>query len=169
VRRTILISILAGSLAALAAGGASGGASGVTAAASGSYRLVGTAAGSSFDIYPFAFEVRIDVDGRVTGHYRYTQRRDGVELRVSGPLTCATIAGNRAWVGGVIAESSRESLRGQEMWFQVQDNGDGAESRLDMSSTIGAGGPGTGTQYCLDAPPVRFPFFVWRGNIQVRS
>ena len=169
MRRTIVVSILAGSLTAFAVGGASGGAQGVAGAADGSYRLVGDAAGSSFDVYPFAFKVRVDSDGTVTGQYRYTQRRDGVELRISGPLTCATISGNRAWVGGVIKETTRESLRGLDMWFQVQDNGDGDESSLDMSSTVGAGGPGTALKYCVDAPPVLFPFFVWRGDIAVRG
>jgi hypothetical protein len=38
-----------------------------------------------------------------------------------------------------------------------------------MSTTIGAGGPGTGQQYCDDAPEPRFPFFLDRGNLQVRS
>ncbi len=167
--RTISVAIITGSLAVFAVGGAAGSAQDVAGAASGSYRLVGTAAGSYFDIYPFAFKVRIDSDGSVSGHYRYTQRRDGVELHVSGPLTCATIKGNRAWVGGVIAETNRESLRGLDMWFQVQDNGDGADSRLDMSSTVGAGGPGAALKYCVDAPPVMFPFFVWRGDIAVRG
>jgi hypothetical protein len=36
-----------------------------------------------------------------------------------------------------------------------------------MSSTIGAGGPGTGQQYCDDAPVVRFPFFIDKGFIAV--
>ncbi len=36
-----------------------------------------------------------------------------------------------------------------------------------MSSTIGAGGAGAAQQYCDDHPPVRFPFLVERGNLQV--
>jgi hypothetical protein len=92
--------------------------------------------------------------------------RDGVELTVQGSLSCATIRGNQAWVGGVIEGSSRPSLIGLEMWFQVQDNGG---NEPDMSSTIGAGGPGTGKQYCVDAPVVRFPFFLDSGRLNVHD
>jgi hypothetical protein len=56
------------------------------------------------------------------------------------------------------------------MWFQAQDNGEpGSDETPDMSSTVGAGAPGTGQQYCDDAPVVRFPFYVEHGNLQVRS
>ena len=109
------------------------------------------------------------------GAYDYRQVRDGVELTVAGSLTCATIRGNQAWVGGIIEESSRANLIGLEMWFQVQDNGrandgdveDEGKGPADMTSTIGAGGPGTGTQYCIDAPVVRFPFYLDRGDLRV--
>jgi hypothetical protein len=53
--------------------------------------------------------VTIDADGTVHGHYQYTQVRDGVELMVRGPLTCATIQRSHVWVGGVIEDSSRET------------------------------------------------------------
>ncbi len=121
-------------------------------------RLIGTAAGSNFDVYPFAFKVRVDTDGSASGSYRYTQRRDGVELNVSGPLTCATIAGNRAWVGGVIEETNRESLLGLDMWFQVQDNGD--RSRLAAPTCRRRSAPAGRARrwtYCVDAPPVMLP------------
>ena len=106
-------------------------------------------------------------DGSAKGRYDYRQVRDGVELTAKGPLTCATLRGNQAWVGGVIEESSRPSLIGLEMWFQVQDNKRWRSGTPDMSSTLGAGGPGTGKQYCIDAPVVRFPFFLDDGLLAV--
>src|SRR5688500_19544486 len=110
--------------------------------------MSGTAAGSNFTIHPFTFSVQIRADGTVDGRFNYTQVRDGVELTASGTLDCAVIQGNQAWVGGVIEASSRENLIGLDMWFQVQDNGDpGSDETPDMSSTLGAGGPGTGDQY----------------------
>lgn len=171
MRRAILIAILAAGVLFTTAGAASGDANGVVASASGGYSLNGTAAGSTFEIQPFAFNVRIYADGSVEGRFNYTQVRDGGEpLVVKGSLDCAKIAGNQAWVGGVIEESSRASLVGLDMWFQVQDNGEpAADGSPDMSSTIGAGGPGTGDAYCADAPVVRFPFFLAAGNLQVRS
>ena len=170
MRKVILIAVLAAALVT-SVGAAAGDGDGVVASASGGWHMNGTAAGSTFEIQPFTFNVRIYADGTVSGRFNYTQVRDGGEpLVVKGSLDCATIAGNQAWVGGVIEESSRASLVGLDMWFQVQDNGEpGSDETPDMSSTIGAGGPGTGDAYCADAPVVRFPFFLAAGNLQVRS
>jgi hypothetical protein len=169
VRRPIVIAILGLALLAVLTGAAAGNSSGVVASASGGYGMSGSAAGSTFVIHPFTFNVRVYEDGSADGRFNYTQVRDGVELTAKGSLDCAVIAGNQAWVGGVIEESSRESLVGLDMWFQVQDNGEpGSDETPDMSSTLGAGGPGTGNQYCADHPPVRFPFFLDAGNLQVR-
>jgi hypothetical protein len=169
VRRHILIGIAAAAAVLTSVGAASGEGSGVVASATGGYSMSGTAAGSTFLIRPFTFNVRVYADGRVAGRFNYRQVRDGVALTVKGSLDCATIAGNQAWVGGVIEKSSRASLVGLDMWFQVQDNGEpGSDETPDMSSTIGAGGPGTAEQYCADAPPVMFPFFLDTGNLQVR-
>ena len=169
MRRVIVTAILAAATVLAAAGAAAGEGNGVVASASGGYGMTGTAAGSTFVIHPFTFNVRIYEDGSVEGRFNYTQVRDGVALTAAGSLDCAVIAGNQAWVGGVIEESSRENLVGLDMWFQVQDHGEpGAEETADMSSTLGAGSPGTGDQYCADHPPVRFPFFLDAGNLQVR-
>jgi hypothetical protein len=170
VRKLGALAILCAALVVSVAPSAVGGDNGVVASASGGYGFSGTAAGSTFDVHPFTFNVQVKADGSVHGHYNYTQVRDGNELFVKGSLTCAVIVGNRAWVGGIIEKSSRASLVGLDMWFQVQDNGEpGSDETPDMSTTIGAGGPGTGQQYCDDAPEPRFPFFVEQGNLQVRS
>jgi hypothetical protein len=154
--------VLGTSASALAAGG-------VVSSGSGGYGLSGTAAGSVFVVHPFAWNVQLHADGSVHGRYNYVQVRDGVELSVSGSLHCATFIDDRVWVGGIIEESSRASLVGLDMWFQAQDNGEGANAAPDMSSTIGAGGPGTAQAYCDTHPPVMFPFLVDKGNLQVRS
>jgi hypothetical protein len=157
-------------LSALATGTvASADPSGVVSSGSGGYGFSGEAAGSFFVVYPFTWNVELHADGRVHGDYSYTQIRDGVELTVSGSLSCAVFLDDRVWVGGVIEDSSRASLIGLDMWFQAKDNGEGATDSADMSSTIGAGGPGTAQQYCDDAPEVRFPFLLEQGNLQVRS
>jgi hypothetical protein len=114
--------------------------------------------------------VQLRADGTVHGRFQYAQVRNGVFLMVRGSLTCATFAGNQVWVGGIIEDSSRESLIGLDMWFQAQDNGEpGSDATADMSSTVGAGPAGAAQQYCDDAPVVMFPFFVDEGNLQVRS
>jgi len=157
---------------ALAAGASTtaGAGEGVVASASGGYSFSGPLLGGFIEVHPFAWNVQIDADGSVSGHYQYTQVRDGVDLMVRGSLTCAAIQGNHVWVGGVIEGSSRESLIGLDMWFQAVDNGEpGSDATPDMSSTIGAGPTGAGQQYCNDAPAVRFPFLIEQGNLQVRS
>ena len=169
MRRAILTAILVTGVLFATAGAATGDTSGIVASASGGWSMSGQAAGSTFEIQPFTFNVRIYTDGSVDGRFNYTQVRDGNPLTVKGSLDCAFIQGNQAWVGGVIEESSRASLLGLDMWFQVQDNGEpGADGTPDMSSTVGAGGPGTGEQYCVDHPAVLFPFFLAAGNGQVR-
>ena len=163
--------LLAAAVAALALTGVSttaGADEGVLASASGGYSFSGPLLGGFIEVHPFAWNVTIRADGSVHGHYQYTQVRDGVELMVRGSLTCAVIHDNHVWVGGVIEDSSRESLIGLDMWFQAQDNGEPG-SGADMSSTIGAGPAGAGQQYCDDAPQVRFPFLIEQGNLQVRS
>ena len=167
MRRALVIGSVVAVLAAAATAMAGG--NGVFASANGDYGFGGQAAGSTFEIGPFTWNVQVKADGSVKGHFDYTQVRDGVALSASGPLTCAFIEGDHVWVGGVIAASSRASLVGLDMWFQAQDNGEGANDPPDMSSTLGAGGPGTAQQYCDDHPVVRFPFLVESGNLQVRS
>ncbi len=168
--RKLTFTGLAAALVLGLSGGALAGGAGVVSSASGGYGFAGEAAGSQFVVGPFTFEVEIRSDGSVHGRYAYTQVRDGLELSVSGPLTCATIERNQAWVGGLIEKSSRPSLVGLDMWFQVQDNGEpAADETPDMSSTVGAAGAGAAEQYCDDAPVVRFPFFLSRGNLQVRA
>ena len=167
MRRPILISLLVAGVVAVTAGSASGERKGLLNLANGRFGFSGVAAGSTFDVHPFSFSVRGYADGSATGRYSYRQVRDGVELTVAGSLTCAVFKENRLWVGGVIEQSSRASLIGLDMWFQVQDRSRHAPFEPDMSSTIGAGGPGTGQAYCDTAPAVLFPFFLDRGDLFV--
>ena len=169
MRNRIVMLVAVGSVALAAAGlaGADGGSS-VAAQAEGAYGFRGSAAGSFFVIEPFKWHVTVRADGSARGNYRYTQFRDGVQLDVSGSLHCSVVIGNRLWVGGVIEDSSRPTLIGLDMWFQVQDNGKGKSEPPDMSTTIGAGGPGAAQQYCNDHPQVLFPFFLDQGDLKVR-
>lgn len=158
-----LVAVLVTAATALAGG------NGVVASANGDYGFSGQAAGSTFVIGPFTWDVQVKADGSVTGQFDYAQVRDGVALSASGSLTCAFIEDDHVWVGGVIEASSRASLVGLDMWFQARDNGEGANAAPDMSSTLGAAAAPAGQQYCDDHPPVRFPFLVGEGNLQVRS
>lgn len=157
--------------ATFAATGSAGGGSPVVASAGGVSLLdIENQFGFELiEVQPFAFTVKVRADGSVHGSYLYRTVDDGVPFLALGPLTCAVIEGNRAWLGGLISHSSDESLVGLEMWFQVADNsGPGPGGPPDMTTLIGAGGPGTAQDYCDRAPEVRFPFFLERGDIRVR-
>ena len=129
MRRPIVISLLVAGLVAVTAGSASGERQGFLNVANGRYGFTGTAAGSTFNVYPFSFSVRGYADGSATGRYSYKQVRDGVELTVAGSLTCAVFRDDHLWVGGKIEQSSRASLIGLDMWFQVQDRSRGCAVR----------------------------------------
>ena len=166
LRRTGVV-VVAIAAAALATTASAGNENGVVAVASGGYGF----STSSVDVGPFTWHVQIQADGNVDGAYSYTQTSSstGAVLTAKGPLTCVVVIGNHVWAGGTIEESSRDSLIGLNMWFQAQDNGEGANAPPDMSTTIGAGGPGTARQYCDDHPPALFPHLIERGNVQVNS
>lgn len=101
-----------------AATASAGNENGVIASASGGYGF----STSSLDVGPFTWNAQVYADGSVDGSYNYTQvsTSTGAALTVSGPLTCAVIIGNHVWVGGIIEESSRDSLIGLNMWFQAR-------------------------------------------------
>ena len=164
LKRTLVVATAAVALAATASAGT---ANSVVASASGGYGF----RTSSVGVGPFTWHVQLHADGSVDGGYDYTQvsLSSSAALTVKGPITCAVIIVNRVWVGGIIEASSRDSLIGLNMWFQAQDNGEGANAATDMSTTIGAGGPGTAQQYCVDHPPALFPHLIERGNLQVSS
>lgn len=120
------------------------------------------------DVRVFAFDVKKYADGSVTGHYEHRSFDDGVSFFVRGPLTCLNVQDNNAWAGGFIEASSEPGLVGAEMWFQIEDNGEGSYSNPDWTTLVGASfTPGSAQEYCDNAPAVNFPFDIEHGNIQV--
>ena len=163
-------------LAAFALAGHGGGAvalaDGPVASMSGS----GHFTGSNGEMVTFTHQAQLLADGTVKGSYNIHLR--SLDAVFKGPITCLAVVGNHAWAGG-IAETVTSSnpnlaaLEGQEMWFQVIDNGEGANDPPDITSSIGVtpvgGPPGQALAYCQAMPPPRFPLVVEQGNIQVRD
>jgi len=117
----------------------------------------------------FTFEANLQTDGSVSGQYHYRDLEDGVPFDASGPVTCFVVHGNHAWLGGTITASNDPTYVGQDSWFQVIDNGEGANAPPDITTLLGASDvPGTAQAYCDAAPNPRFPWPVEDGNIQVR-
>src|SRR5579862_8108896 len=55
---------------------------------------------------PLAYHATKLADGTVRGRWRYDLWQAGQETTFSGPVTCMSVSGNRAWIGGTITDSS---------------------------------------------------------------
>ena len=107
-------------------------------------------------------------DGSVRGRWRYDYFEAGVETTFSGSVTCLTVRGNRAWIGGPITASSDPSMIGQGAWWQVADNGTGRHPVVPDRTTFAGIGTIAQTQaYCADAPEPHFIFDVQQGSVRV--
>ena len=114
----------------------------------------------------FQFDAKRLADGSVRGSYRYRGFRNNLAFDASGRVRCLAVRGRRAWIGGRIEQTNDPLVRGDDMWFQVVDNGasGSAATMIGMSPRHGAAG-----HYCETAPPARHEEPVARGHIDVRG
>jgi hypothetical protein len=114
----------------------------------------------------FKFDAKRLADGSVRGSYRYRGFRNNLVFEASGRVTCLEVRGRRAWIGGRIEQTNDPLVRGDDMWFQVLDNGNSEDesSLIGMSSHHGAA-----RHYCRSAPAPKFEAPVARGHISVRG
>ena len=119
---------------------------------------------------PLAFEAQKYADGSVTGNFEYHQIVEGESFNFHVDATCMNIYdGNRAKIGGVITYSNDPTLPpGVYIWFQVFDNGEGANAPPDRSSLIGAGDEAANEAFCNSPNLPRFGPWDVQGNVQVR-
>lgn len=157
---------------------------GVEISASGSGQVDLTSANSGYA--DFSFTAKVKNDGSVKGTFRQSRvRANGLLVDFSGEVTCLTVdaALGRARIGGVITENNSTDPAfmtmnhqvGDDVWFRVQDSGEG-NGAVDASTTYGFAPTlvTTSAQYCalpftgLPAwnPASIFPLHT--GNIQVR-
>lgn len=99
----------------------------------------------------FTMTIRKHADGSVWGGFtRVSHLADGGVERNRGIVTCFTIVGNTAWVGG-------ETDDGVEVAWQIVDNGEGVGAPADRVGLLipaDAFGfpPGFDQQFCEDTP-----------------
>jgi hypothetical protein len=117
----------------------------------------------------FGFTAMTKSDGTADGWFQYRDVEDGTPFSASGPVTCLTVIGADAWVGGVIRTSNDPTVVGSGAWWHVTDNGQGAGSSPDITSFLGVGSLGSTADFCANHPAYRFPFPIDGGNIQVRG
>jgi len=119
---------------------------------------------------PLAYHATRLADGTVRGHWRYDLWQAGQETTYSGPVTCLTVSGNRAWIGGPITASSDPTQVGMGTWWQVADNGAGRHPVIPDRTTFAGMGTLAQTQaYCDDAPAPHFIFDVQLGYLRVQD
>jgi len=105
--------------------------------------------------------------GGADGWWDYQETEPGSSVHASGEITCLVVQGNHAWIGAVVTRADDASYVGLDAWWQVQDNGAGANAAPDMTTFVGFGDPGRAQDYCNRAPTSRFPFNVQGGNVTV--
>jgi hypothetical protein len=120
---------------------------------------------------PLAFNARKYADGTVNGHFDYHQKAGGDTVTFGVDVTCMNVYdGNRVKIGGIVTQSSDPTIAvGMYGWFQVFDNGEGANSPPDQSSLVGFGDEAANEAFC-DSPNLpRFGPWDVQGDVQVRA
>lgn len=116
-----------------------------------------------------AFIVQVDDEGNAIGEMQahFSVPDETVHL----DLTCLSVKGNEAWIGGTVTQSDPTgNLLDHVYIVRVQDNGQGRGRPPDRMSFFRAGGA-LGPARCLDQPAdgefdLHFPWVS--GNIQIR-
>jgi hypothetical protein len=119
---------------------------------------------------PLAYIATRRADGSVSGRWSYHYFEAGVETTFQGAVTCLTVRGNRAWIGGPITASSDPTQVGSGAWWQVADNGSGRHPVVpDRTTFVGIGSLGQTQTYCDTAPEPHFIFDVQEGFVRVAA
>jgi hypothetical protein len=120
---------------------------------------------------PLAFTASKYADGSVSGHFEYIQKAGGDTFKFGVDVTCMNVYGaNRAKLGGVVKYSSDPTIAvGSYGWFQVFDNGEGANAPPDQSSLVGFGDEAANEAFCNSPNLPRFGPWDVQGDVQVRT
>ena len=119
---------------------------------------------------PLAYEATRSAGGAVRGQWQYDYWQAGVETTFSGPVTCMSVSGNRAWLGGPVTASSDPTQVGMGAWWQVADNGTGRHPVIpDQTTFVGFGTMAQTIAYCNGEPAPHFIFDVQLGGLRVED
>jgi hypothetical protein len=103
--------------------------------------VVETATGSAHRIRPLpdgelfvlTFTAAKRADGTTTGHAHVDRKDQDIAFDVD--VTCLSVVGNVAWIGGIIRNARGGVARdGTVSYFYVIDNGEGSTAPLDIAS-----------------------------------
>lgn len=162
-----------GAIAAVAlalVGAVQAGSGGGSAQGSGVHLIVHNVFGlQTLELKHFDYKAASRSDGSADGHYTYREIDDGVPFDASGPVTCMTVIGDQAWIGGTITDSSDPTVNGSGSWWHVTDNGKGSNDPADITTFLGIGTLAQTQAFCDTYPPYKHPFPIDGGNIKVRD
>jgi hypothetical protein len=147
---------------------------GVVASVNGSGHHVRVGADGE-ELTTLAFSAKRRADGGTSGQWEYHFRAAGFSMH--GAVTCLSISGNQAWVGGFITkvlspDPADQELVGVEMWWRSIDNGEGAGAPPDQTTGLGFAFPGvpiTAESWCRDQPVALVIRELAGGNVQIRG
>ena len=117
---------------------------------------------------PLAFNAREYADGRATGVFEYHQLSSRQASDFNVEVTCMRVYGNRAKIGVVKKSSDPTIAAGSYAWFQVFDNGEGANAPPDQSSLVGFGDGAQNKAFCNSPNLPRFGPWDVQGNARVK-
>jgi hypothetical protein len=118
------------------------------------------------NVQRISFHARQREDGTVTGQAEVHNQT--ADVRVHLEINCLRVFGNVATISGIVTRTS-DPARVREGWeglFQVQDNGEGANSPPDLMSTVLFHEVGIGPDCSVPSEFDMVP--ISRGNVQVR-
>ncbi|MBT8478463.1 MAG: hypothetical protein KJO06_06070 [Gemmatimonadetes bacterium] len=118
----------------------------------------------------FSFQVRQKADGSVHGTFQLIAHVTPLK-RWHGPLTCLSVVGNEAWVGGFYEKSTNPALLNTGFGFYVRDNGQGRNADPDLVHRHARGQEDPG-DWCSSMPDVsgsEFLFPIESGNITIHD
>lgn len=113
----------------------------------------------------FAFTAERYADGSARGSFELHARQS--DVRVHGTITCATVFGSTAWLGGTITTAG--PFEGQDAIFRAADLGEGTRGFPDLISLLGPRNPGAAQAFCDNAPPTPPLDFQVDGAITISS
>jgi len=135
---------------------------GVVASASGSAHRI-----RNGELGVLAFNAERRADGTSTGQVRLDRKDVNVSFNVD--VTCVSVSGNTAWIGGIIYNQSGDLARdGTVSYFYVIDNGEGANAPPDVVSAVRINDRAGEDQAFCNTQPLLLPSApIDLGDIQV--
>ena len=126
--------------------------------------------GNPVEVRTLSFNARKNAAGEVSGRFEYHQVFLGNTFKFTGRMTCLTVRGNRAWLGALVLDATNPARIGQFGWWQVTDNGEGANDDADLGGLVGLGSEERNELYCANQPDDISAVgpFPARGNVQIR-